>query len=92
MLIVREHKRRWTRKGGQDVWVVKFVADMVCRTVQKLIFSQITILALQNTVVLAELDGSHDVIMEASPANERQSNGVVELAVQTVSGMIQITS
>ena len=39
--------------------------------------------------MVAELGGSHDVIMEASPVNEHQSNGVVERAVQTVGGMIR---
>ena len=37
----------------------------------------------------AELGGSHGVIMEASPVNEPQPNGVVKRAVQTVRGMIR---
>ena len=55
---------------------------------QRLIFKsdQEPSLDLKNKVV-AELGGSHDVIVEASPVNEHQSNGVVE--VQTVEGMIQ---
>lgn len=38
VLVMREHKCRWTeslpmlRKGGQDQWVVKSVADMIRRT------------------------------------------------------------
>ena len=39
--------------------------------------------------VVAELGGSDDVIMEDSPVNEHQSNGVVERAVQTVGGMVR---
>ena len=42
---------------------------------------------LRNKVV-AELGVSHDMIMEASPVNEHQSNGVVQRAVQTVGSMI----
>ena len=66
--------------------VVKSVADMVRRTgLQRVIFKsdqEPSNLDLKNKVV-AELGGSHDVIMEASPMNEHQSNGVVERPVQT---------
>ena len=47
---------------------------------QRLIFKseqEPSIVELKNKVV-AELGGSHDVIMEASPVNEHPSNGVVE--------------
>ena len=37
--------------------------------------------------MVAELGGSHDVIMEAIPMIEHQPNGVVERAVQTVGGL-----
>ena len=43
---------------------------------------------LKNKVV-AELGGSHDVIVEASPVNEHQSDGVVERSVQTNGGVIR---
>ena len=68
------------------------VADMVRRTgLQRLIFQsnqEPSILDLKNKPV-AELGGSHSAILEASPVNERQSNCVVERAVQTVGGMIR---
>ena len=88
VLILRGHKCRWTEtlrvqsKGGQDVSVVKSVADMV----RRLIFNsdqEPSFLDIKNKVV-AELGGWHDVIVEARPVNEHQSNGVVERAVRTV--------
>ena len=41
--------------------------------------------------VVAEVGGSHDVIMimAARPVNEHQSNGVVARAIQTVGRMIR---
>ena len=47
-----------------------------------------SILDLNNKVV-AELGGSHDVIVDASPVNEHPPNGVVQRAVQTHGGMIR---
>ena len=42
--------------------------------------------------VVAELGGSHEVMMEARPVNEHQSNSVVERVVQTVGDMMRTTS
>ena len=39
-------------------------------------------------MVVVEISGSHDVIMEAGPVNEHQSHSGVEGAVQTVGGVI----
>ena len=39
--------------------------------------------------VAAELESWHQVVMEASPVNEYQTNAVAELAVQTVAGMVR---
>ena len=68
------------------------MADVVRRTGQhRLIFKpdqEPSGLDLKNKVV-AELGGSHDVIMEASPVNEHRSNGVDERAVQTNGGMVR---
>ena len=47
-----------------------------------------SILDLKNKVV-AELGGSNDVIVEASPVNDHQSDGVVERSVQTNGGVIR---
>ena len=45
---------------------------------------------MKNKVVV-ELGGPHDVIMEAIPVNEHQSNGVVESAAQKIGGMIRVS-
>ena len=45
-------------------------------------------LELKNKAV-AELGGPHDVIVEASPVNGHQSDGVVERSVQTDGGVIR---
>ena len=71
----------FSREGGQDLWVVESVADMVRRQgPQGLSFKsdqEPSILDMKNKVV-AELWNSHEVIMEASPVNEHQSSSVVE--------------
>ena len=79
-------------KEAQYVRVVQSVADMVRRTgLQRLIFKskqEPSILDLKNKVV-AVLGGSNDVIVEASPVNDHQSDGVVERSVQTNGGVIR---
>ena len=47
-----------------------------------------SILDLESEVV-AELGGSHEMIMEASPVNDHPSNRVVERVFQTVGRMIR---
>ena len=39
--------------------------------------------------VAAEISDSNELLMEASPANEHESNGAIEWAVQTVGGMFR---
>ena len=63
-------------KEAKNAWVVKSVADMVRRKgLQRLMFEsdqEPSILDL-NSKVVAELGGSHDVIMEASPVNDKRT-------------------
>ena len=75
VLIARAHKCKWTE-------ALSCIEHRRPRSVGCKVLSvrEPSILDFKKHVV-AELGGSHDVIMEASPANEHQSNGLLELAV-----------
>lgn len=98
MLIMRERKCRWTEpspvlhEGGRHRWITKSVADIIRRTdLKNIIFKsdrEVLTVELKNNVA-AELGDLHDIIIEASPVNEHQPNGVVDRVVHIVGGMLR---